>query len=95
MDKSPQPQNLDELAAATAARPLAVNGVCQKHPLGNLTHEPCWGCADAKKQRAHIEAVAKVQRRAAIDACNLCDDNGIRYANGQAHRCTHKPEPPF
>ncbi|HAT1504232.1 TPA: hypothetical protein I8W56_002322 [Corynebacterium striatum] len=91
----PPPESLDELAAATAARPLAVNGVCQKHPLGNLTHEPCWGCADAKKQRAHTEVVAKVQRRAAIDACNLCDDNGIRYANGQAHRCTHKPEPPF
>ncbi|MFS0212170.1 hypothetical protein ACL1EU_11645 [Corynebacterium striatum] len=42
-------------------------------------------------------AEAKAKRRAAIDACTQCDDNGIRYANGQAHRCTHeKPnEPPF
>ena len=86
------PTNLDELAAATAARPLAVNGVCQKHPLGNLTHEPCWGCADAKKQRAHAEAEAKTQRRAAIDACTQCDDLGyVKVANGTVAKCTHQP----
>lgn len=95
---TPTPESLDELAAAHAARPLAVNGVCQKHPLGNLTHEPCWGCADAKKQRAQAEAEEKQSRRDAIDACTLCDDNGMYYANGTARRCNHqqpREEPPF
>lgn len=92
-ETTPLPSSLDELAAATAARPLAVNGVCQKHPLGNLTHEPCWGCADAKKQRAHAEVVAKAQRRAAIDACTQCDDLGyVKVANGTVAKCTHQPK---
>ena len=89
---NPPPQNLDELAAATAARPLAVNGVCQKHPLGNLTNEPCWGCADAKRQRAQAEAEAKAKRRAAIDACDLCDDAGMQSQGGKAWRCDHQTE---
>ena len=73
-----------------------ANGVCQKHPLGNLTHEPCWGCADAKKQRAHAEAVAKVQRRAAIDSCTQCDDLGyVKVANGTVAKCTHPKKGPF
>ncbi|MFW9238836.1 hypothetical protein [Corynebacterium striatum] len=96
VDKSPQPQNLDELAAATAA---SNSLVCSRHPDGNPTGESCWECGQVKKRRQETgqqaRDEAKAQRRAAIDACNLCDDNGIRYANGQAHRCTHKPEPPF
>lgn len=94
--ENPQPQNLDELAAAHAA---SNSLVCSRHPDGNPTGEACWECGQVKKhrqeteQQAHDEAKAK--RRAAIDACDLCDDNGIRYADGQAHRCTHKPEPPF
>ncbi|WP_131771802.1 hypothetical protein [Corynebacterium striatum] len=52
---------------------------------------------DAAKaeQASQANADAKAQRRAAIDACTQCDDNGIRYANGTAQRCNHKPEPPF
>ena len=96
--ENPQPKNLDELAAAHAA---SNSLVCSRHPDGNPTGESCWECGQVKKhrqeteQQAHDEAKAK--RRAAIDACDLCDDNGIRYADGQAHRCTHeKPtEPPF
>lgn len=96
VDKSPQPQNLDELAAATAA---SNSLVCSRHPDGNATGEACWECGQVKKRRQETEQQArdeaKAKRRAAIDACDLCDDNGIRYADGQAHRCTHKPEPPF
>lgn len=94
--ESPQPQNLDELAAATAA---SNSLVCSRHPDGNATGEACWECGQVKKRRQETEQQArdeaKAKRRAAIDACDLCDDNGIRYADGQAHRCTHKPEPPF
>ncbi|MCG7232761.1 hypothetical protein MHX62_01030 [Corynebacterium sp. ACRQM] len=89
---NPTPESLDELAAAHAARPLAVNGVCQKHPDGNPSREACWGCADAKKQRAQAEAEEKKQRRAAIDACDLCDHNGMRSKDGEAWHCDHKPE---
>ena len=96
VDKSPQPQNLDELAAANAA---SNSLVCSRHPDGNPTGEACWECGQVKKRRQETEQQArdeaKAERRAAIDACDLCDDNGIRYADGQAHRCTHKPEPPF
>lgn len=94
--ENPQPQNLDELAAATAA---SNSLVCSRHPDGNATGEACWECGQVKKRRQETEQQArdeaKAKRRAAIDACDLCDDNGIRYADGQAHRCTHKPEPPF
>ncbi|MCG7243803.1 hypothetical protein MHX65_09215, partial [Corynebacterium sp. ACRPS] len=89
---TPTPESLDELAAAHAARPLAVNGVCQKHPDGNPSREACWGCAEAKKQRAQAEAEEKKQRRAAIDACDLCDHNGMRYKDGEAWHCDHQAE---
>lgn len=98
VDKSPQPQNLDELAAATAA---SNSLVCSRHPDGNPTGEACWECGQVKKRRQETEQQArdeaKAERRAAIDACDLCDDNGMLYANGAARRCTHeKPtEPPF
>lgn len=96
--ENPQPKNLDELAAAHAA---SNSLVCSRHPDGNPTGESCWECGQVKKhrqeteQQAHDEAKAK--RRAAIDACNLCDDNGMQYQGGEAWRCTHeKPtEPPF
>lgn len=96
--ENPQPKNLDELAAAHAA---SNSLVCSRHPDGNPTGEACWECGQVKKhrqeteQQAHDEAKAK--RRAAIDACDLCDDNGMQYQGGEAWHCTHeKPtEPPF
>lgn len=50
----------------------------------------------AEKATLQAEEATKA-RRAAIDACTLCDDNGMYYANGTAQRCNHKPrqEPPF
>lgn len=93
------PTSLDELAAAHAARTR-----CPKHqhiPAGEWVDEDCRECQKLREgseaQEARAAEAEKEARRAAIDACKLCDDNGIRYANSQAHRCTHeKPnEPPF
>lgn len=93
---TPTPESLDELAAATAA---SNSLVCSRHPDGNPTGEACWECGQVKKRRQETEQQArdeaKAKRRAAIDACNLCDDNGMAYSNGVARRCNHKPEPPF
>ena len=91
---NPPPQNLDELAAAYAARTR-----CPKHrhiPDGEWVDEPCRECQklregteaeDARKVEAEKEA-----RRRAIDECDLCDDNGMRYEAGEAWRCGHNTE---
>ena len=91
---NPPPESLDELAAAYAARTR-----CPKHrhiPDGEWVDEPCRECQklregteaqDARKAEAEKEA-----RRAAIDNCDLCDDNGMRYQGGEAWRCDHKTE---
>lgn len=92
--ESPLPQNLDELAAAHAARTR-----CPKHrhiPDGEWVDEPCRECQklregteaeDARKVEAEKEA-----RRQAIDDCDLCDGNGMRYQAGEAWRCDHNTE---
>ena len=49
-------------------------------------------------QEARAAEEEKEARRAAIDECDLCDDNGMYYANGTARRCDHRQpreEPPF
>ncbi|WP_408930783.1 hypothetical protein ACKFR8_05215 [Corynebacterium axilliensis] len=93
-ESNPPPQNLDELAAAHAARTR-----CPKHrhiPDGEWVDEPCRECQklregteaeDARKVEAEKEA-----RRRAIDECDLCDDNGMRYEAGEAWRCDHNTE---
>ena len=88
--ESPQPQNLDELAAAHAARTR-----CPKHrhiPAGEWVEEDCREC---QKLRQGAEAEAEREREAALKArqeCALCDPNGMRYEDGKAWRCNHKPE---
>ena len=91
---NPPPESLDELAAAYAARTR-----CPKHrhiPDGEWVDEPCRECQklregteaqDARKAEAEKEA-----RRHAIDNCDLCDDNGMRYQGGEAWRCDHNTE---
>ena len=55
--------------------------------------EPCRECqklregTEAEDARA-VEA-EKEARRHAIDECDLCDDNGMRYEGGEAWRCDH------
>lgn len=88
-------QNLDELAARYASEQTQKQrGICPRHPNGNPTGEPCRMCGQAKTERAEDAQAKKQARRAAIDECELCDDNGMRYTNGQARRCTHQ-QPPF
>ncbi|MER0040113.1 hypothetical protein ABRP97_11715, partial [Corynebacterium sp. KPL4042] len=87
---NPPPQNLDELAAAHAARTR-----CPKHqhiPAGEWVEEDCREC---QKLRQGAEAEAEREREAALKArqeCDLCDPNGMRYEDGKAWRCDHKPE---
>lgn len=46
--------------------------------------------ADAADQQERA-AADRVARRAAIDACERCDENGIRdFGDGTAGRCTHR-----
>lgn len=84
------PQNLDELAAAHAARTR-----CPKHahiPPGEWVDEDCREC---QKLREDAEADERREREAALQArreCDLCDANGMRYEDGKAWRCDHKPE---
>lgn len=91
---NPPPESLDELAAAYAARTR-----CPKHrhiPDGEWVDEPCRECQKLREGTVAEEARAaeaeKEARRAAIDACDLCDDNGMRYEAGEAWRCNHEPE---
>ena len=89
-ETTPQPQNLDELAAAHAARTR-----CPKHqhiPAGEWVEEDCREC---QKLRQGAEAEAEAEREAILKArrdCDLCDPNGMRYEAGEAWRCDHKPE---
>lgn len=91
---NPPPESLDELAAAYAARTR-----CPKHrhiPDGEWVDEPCRECQKLREGTVAEEARAaeaeKEARRAAIDACGLCDDNGMRYEGGEAWRCDHQTE---
>ncbi|MEJ4121392.1 hypothetical protein [Corynebacterium macginleyi] len=84
------PKNLDELAAAHAARTR-----CPKHahiPPGEWVGENCREC---QKLREGAEAEDAREREAALRArreCDRCDANGMRYEGGKAWRCDHKPE---
>lgn len=100
---------LDELSDATRrARQAGISNTAIKagtqeferrpHPKGpGLLRTLINDAAEAEKASLQAEKATKA-RRAAIDACTLCDDNGMYYANGTAQRCTHKPprkQPPF
>lgn len=101
--------SLDELAAATRrARQAGISDTAIKagtqeferrpHPKGpGLLRTLINDAATAEKATNQAEEAAKA-RRVAIDDCDLCDDNGMYYANGTARRCNHRQpreEPPF
>lgn len=93
---NPPPESLDELAAAYAARTR-----CPKHrhiPDGEWVDEPCRECQklreDSEAEDARAAEAEKEARRAAIDECDLCDDNGMRYEAGEAWRCDHNATTP-
>lgn len=91
----PTPKSLDELAALhSAGQPTRKRGTCATHPNGNPNDVPCHGCATARREREQDQAKEEEQRikqrRAAIDACDWCDDNGIILTPAGATRCTHQ-----
>ena len=95
-ETTPQPQNLDELAAAHAASQPDPRR-CQEHQhLAPGAVPNCGQCADARRAyeaQAESDAETAAQaRRQAINACDLCDDNGMRYQGGEAWRCDHQTE---
>lgn len=93
---------LDELAAATQrARDNGIsetaitegarrfqNRTGDKGPgLLRLMIEDAW----AEERSRVTDDNARAQRRATIDACNLCDDNGWVIGTNPAEKCTHRP----
>lgn len=95
-ETAPIPSSLDELAAAHAASQPDPRR-CQQHQhLAPGTVPACGQCADARRAyeaQAESDAEAAAQaRRHAIDACDLCDGNGMRYEAGEAWRCDHNTE---
>lgn len=97
--------SLDELAAATRrARQAGISETAINTGTRNFNQRPepkgpgllrtliddAW---DEEQDTNRAETAAQA-RRAAIDACDLCDDNGMRYANGIAERCDHNTETP-
>ena len=93
--------SLDELARATRrARNAGISDTAIKagtheferrpHPKGpgllrTLINDAWQQEQDTKRSKQEAQ-----NRRAAIDECNLCDSNGMRYENGQAWRCNHQ-----
>ncbi len=89
------PDSLDALAAAHAARHDPER--CDAHQgIAEENVPNCWACANARKtHRAKLDAEAKQagqSRRAQIDACPECDDNGWILIDGAATKCTHHHE---
>lgn len=101
--------SLDELADATRrARQAGISDTAIKagtqeferrpHPKGpGLLRTLINDAAEAERTTRQAEEATQA-RRQAIDACSLCDDNGMYYAKGTARRCDHRQpreEPPF
>jgi hypothetical protein len=71
---------------------------CTRHPSG--TTEPCRACGDARRanerwnhERAQRDAAERQQRRAATDACDRCDHNGMTETPAGLARCQHRGVP--
>ncbi|MCG7440701.1 hypothetical protein [Corynebacterium sp. ACRPQ] len=100
--ESPQPQNLDELAAAHAASQPDPRRCPEHQHLAPGTVPNCGQCAEARIAYEEHQKAAKAderkQRRQAIDNCNQCDENGWVKGTNPARRCDHRQpreEPPF
>lgn len=97
--------NLDDLAAATRrARTAGISeqAITQGTAEYNKRPEPKGpGLLRTLINDAHTELTSqeskstqRASRRAAIDACEMCDSNGMRIVSGNARRCNHQT-PPF
>lgn len=103
-DQNHPPQSLDELAAQhaqTTATPdtwsTPDDPRCKQHAGLPRDQVPaCWQCKQAKAWfKTHQEEKPSIDR-AAIEACSLCDENGIRTITTPdgpaATRCNHQPD---
>ena len=100
--ESPQPQSLDELAAAHAASQPDPRRCPDHQHLAPGTVPNCGQCAEARRAHDERQETAKAderkQRRQAINNCDQCDENGWVKGTNPARRCNHKPpeeKPPF
>ena len=100
--ENPQPQNLDELAAAHAASQPDPRRCPDHQHLAPGTVPNCGQCAEARRAHDERQETAKAderkQRRQAINNCDQCDENGWVKGTNPARRCNHKPpeeKPPF
>lgn len=105
----PVADSLNELAARHFAKEKYPGAYgtpddprCAQHV--HLAHENvpnCHKCADARRTfQEHAQDAknqARAERRAAIDACDLCDENGFREIPGGVAKCDHVAEdvPPW
>ena len=94
---------MEELAAATTrARNAGISETAIKAGFAEYDRRPdpkgpgllrtlindAW---DQERHR-HTQDTAKQQRLDAINACTLCDDNGMREVPGGLTRCNHQPQ---
>ncbi len=97
-ETTPLPSSLDELAAAHAASQHDPRRCPDHQGLAPGAVPACGQCAEARiayEAQSESEAETAAQaRRAAIDECDLCDDNGMRYEAGEAWRCDHNTTTP-
>lgn len=92
----PHYESLDALA--DASRPNENTGAygtvddprCAKHKDLD-TAPPCWDCKKAGRLLKARAAEAKQQRLDAINACPLCDQNGMYDTGAGLARCNHQP----
>ena len=95
--------SLDELAAATPrARQAGISDTAintgtrifnqRQEPKGPGLLRTLIDEAWADEQDTNRAEPAAQARRQAIDACDLCDGNGMRYQAGEAWRCDHNTE---
>ena len=102
--ESPQPQNLDELAAAHAASQPDPRRCPDHQGLAPGTVPNCGQCAEARRayderqEAADAEARARrAEERRRADECPYCEGGWVKGTN-PAQRCDHKPprkQPPF
>lgn len=70
---------------------------CGRH-IGEAWAPPCGKCADARRRfetwdvaRVERDRTAATERRAAIAACDRCDEMGFVDLGGAVARCDHRP----
>ncbi|MHA0288294.1 hypothetical protein ACXYX3_17815 [Mycobacterium sp. C3-094] len=92
----PNPIVVTSSGGVTSADARDPRPTCPRHPDSNA-REACpdcarrreWDRAAADRQKAD-ELAERRNRRAAIDACPLCDHNGLRPLGDSTIRCDHQ-----